>query len=77
MFLFSTLVVAVCCLFAVVVVLASTRIIKSVVTGQASVTVEWKNPSGKHENKLKAWTKRERLVIDDNVLTLALFLPEI
>ena len=37
----------------VVVFLALTRVIKCVVTGQAPVTLEWNNTSGKKRNKPK------------------------
>ena len=40
-------------LHVVVVVLTSTHIIKSVVTGQAPVTLEWKNTPGENTNKPK------------------------
>ena len=48
--MFSALVVA---LVVVVVVLTLTRIIKSVVTGQAPSTLEWKNTPGKNTSKQK------------------------
>ena len=39
----------------VVVVLTLTRIIKSVVTGQAPVTLEWRNTSGKKHKQKQKW----------------------
>ena len=40
-------------LLVVVVVFTLTRMIKSVVTGQAPVTLEWKNTPGKNASKPK------------------------
>ena len=41
----------------VVAVLTLTRIVKSVVTGQAPVTREWKNIEGKKKDKPKSCTR--------------------
>ena len=48
-----TVIVVVVVVAVVVVVLTLTRIIKSVVTGQAPVTLELRNTSGKNTNKPK------------------------
>ena len=49
--LWSTATVAVVAVVVVVVVLTLTRIMKTVITGQAPVTLEWENTPGKNTSQ--------------------------
>ena len=69
-----TTVVVVVVVVVVAVVLTITRIIKSVVTGQAPVTPEWRNtPGKKHKQTKSGVSSPKQAAVADTAVIVALF----